>query len=109
MTNAAQVFLDDLRRIVAVHYPDVRVVQSDSAYRMGEDRYEVGPKVSLYVQAPVWPSGTPRKGQHLWRFVRYRGPAKWTCTGDVSAVYRAISELAEREGHTEIRGGNSSP
>ena len=109
MSNPAQVFLDGLRRMVAVHYPDVKAVQSDSAYRIGEDRYEVAPKVSLHVQAPVWPSGGPRKGQRLWRFVRYRGPAKWACTGDVSVVYRAISELAERAGHTDMRGGNSSP
>lgn len=105
MSNPAQVFLDGLRRIVAVHYPGVKVVQSDSAYRIGEDRYEVAPKVSLYVQAPVWPSGGPRKGLRHWRFARYRKPARWFYTGHVSVVYRAIAGLAEREGHTDLRRG----
>ncbi|MCY4598674.1 MAG: hypothetical protein OXF27_01995 [Acidobacteria bacterium] len=105
MNNPAQVFLEDLRRMVAEHYPGVKVVQSDSAYRIGEDRYEFARGVSLYVQAPVWPTGGPRKGLRFWRHTAYCKPPRWTYVRHVLGVYRAIVELAEREGHRETRRG----
>ena len=104
MTNHAQAFLDGLRRLVRVHYPGVMVVQSASAERIGEDRYEFAPRVSLYVQAPVNPAGVPRNGLRRWRYSEQK-PARWIYTRYVTDVYRAISEFAERQGHRDVRRG----
>lgn len=104
MTNDAQTFLDALRTLVSVHYPGVKVVQSASAKRTGEDRYEFAPRNSLYVQAPVNPVGTPRNGLRHWRYSEQK-PGQWVYTRYVTDVYRTISELAERQGHRDVRRG----
>ncbi len=102
MSNESQIHLEGLRRMVAAHYPGVNVVQSASALKIGEDRYEVAPGVSLYVQAPVCPSGEPRKGLRRWRYSRAKRPPSWVYTRFVSSVYQAIRDLAQRNGHREL-------
>lgn len=81
------------------------MVQSASAARIGEDRYEFAPRVSLYMQAPVNPAGEPRNGLRLWRYSVYCKPARWLYARQVTRVYQAISELADSEGHRDVRRG----
>ena len=68
----SQQHLDLLRGLVVGRFPSVRVIQSTSDRRIGADRYELAPRNSVYVQAPVVPSGKPRRPQGAWRYRRQR-------------------------------------
>ena len=53
----SQQHLDLLRALVVGRFPSVRVIQSTSGRRIGEERYEFAARNSVYVQAPVTPNG----------------------------------------------------
>ncbi|MDE2992988.1 MAG: hypothetical protein OXU67_03810 [Chloroflexota bacterium] len=95
----AQQRLRNLREQVNQRYPGVRAVQADSATRVGEDRYELAPRNSLYVRAPLTPNGKPRIGGWAWRYRRSpRDP--WSTSPNMNGVLRVILRLAAEAGHT---------
>ena len=53
----SQQHFERLGASVVGRFPGVRVIQSTSGRRIGEDRYELAPRNSVYVQAPVTPNG----------------------------------------------------
>ena len=94
----SQQHLDLLRASVAGRFPGVRVIQSVSGQRIGEDRYEFAPRNSVYVQAPVVLSGKPRRPQGSWRY--RRSPTEsWTVCARRQLVVRAICQMASAAGH----------
>ena len=98
----SQQHLDLLRALVVERYSGVRVIQSTSGRRIGEDRYEFAPRNSLYVQAPVAPSGKPRRPRGSWRY--RRSPTdSWTVSARRQRVVRAICQMASAAGHQRIK------
>ena len=98
----SQQHLDLLRALVVGRFPSVRVIQSVSDRRIGADRYEFAARNSVYVQAPVVPSGKPRRPQGSWRY--RRSPTEsWTVCTRHQLVYRAICQMASAAGHQPIK------
>ena len=95
---SAQQHLHFLREEVQRLYPSVVTVQSSSAVRIGEDLYDFGTGRSLYVQAPVTPSGAPRRWGHVWRTCT-RASAGWSCHRERRQVLDVICRLAIAAGH----------
>ena len=95
----AQQRLESLREQVRLRCPEVRTIQADSGTRVGEDRYELAPRNSLYVRAPLTPHGKPRIGGWGWRYRRSpRDP--WSTSRNMNGVLRVILRLAAEAGHT---------
>ena len=104
----SQQHLELLRATVAERFPGVRVIQSTSDRRIGADRYELAPRNSVYVQAPVTPNGKPRRPNGSWRY--RRSPIEpWTDCTRRQSVFRAICQMASAAGHQsqKDRPGNS--
>ena len=94
----AEQHLDLLRGTVIERFPDVRVIRSTSGRRIGEDRYELAPRNSVYVQAPVTPNGKPRRPNGSWRY--RRSPIeRWTICARRQRVFRSICQMAAAAGH----------
>ena len=94
--------LDLLRDSVIERFPGVRVIRSMSGRRVGEDRYELAPRNSVYVRAPVTPNGKPRRPNGSWRY--RRSPIEpWTDCIRRQRVYRVICQLASAAGHQPTR------
>lgn len=90
--------LDLLRAAVIERYPRVRVIRSTSGGRIGEDRYELAPRNSVYVQASVTLNGKPRRPNGSWRYRRSPiGP--WTVCTRRQRIFRAICQMASAAGH----------
>ena len=100
----SQQHLELLRGLVVGRFPSVRVIQSTSDRRIGADRYELAPRNSVYVQAPVVPSGKPRRPQGAWRY-RRSATEPWTVCARRQLVYRAICQMASAAGHQPIKKG----
>ena len=97
--HTAQQRLERLRVQVCLRYPEVRTIQADSAMRVGEDRYELAPRNSLYVRAPLTPNGKPRIDGWSWRYRRSpRDP--WSTSRNMNGVLGVILRLAAEAGHT---------
>ena len=95
----AQQRLERLRVQVCLRYPEVRTIQADSAMRIGEDRYELAPRNSLYVRGPLTPNGKLRIDGWGWRYRRSpRDP--WSTSRNMNGVLRVILRLAAEAGHT---------
>ena len=98
----SQQHLELLRASVVGRLPGVRVIQSMSGRRIGEDRYELAPRNSLYVQAPVTPNGKPRRPNGSWRY--RRSPTdSWTVSARRQRVVRAICQMASAAGHQPLK------
>ena len=95
----AQQRLEGLRAQVFQRYPRVRAIQSESAKRVGEDRYLFAPRNSLYVRAPLTPFGKPRIDGRGWRYRRSPGDP-WSTSRNMNGVLRVIFMLAAEAGHT---------
>ena len=93
-----QQHLDLHRASVVERFPKVRVIQSTSGRRIGEDRYELASRNSVYVQAPVTPNGKPRRPHGSWRYRRSPTVA-WTVSARRQSVFRVICQLALAAGH----------
>ena len=103
----SQQHLDLVRASVAERFPGVRVIQSTSGWRIGEERYEFAARNSVYVQAPVTPNGKPRRPQGAWRY-RRSATESWTVCARRQRVYQAICQMASAAGHQPIKKGLSS-
>ena len=103
-----QQHLERPRATVAERFPGVRVIQSMSDRRIGEDRYEFAPRNSVYVQAPVTPSGKPRRPNRSWRYRRSR-TVSWTVCTRRQRVVRAIFQMASAAGHQSQKIGQEIP
>ena len=98
----SQQHLEHLRALVVERFPGIRVIQSMSGRRIGEDRYELAPRNSVYVQAPVTPNGKPRRPNGSWRY--RRSPIEpWTDRTRRQSVFRAIGQFASAAGHQRIK------
>ncbi len=94
----SQQHLEQLRALVVERFPGVRVIQCTSDRRIGADRYELAPRNSVYVQAPVTPNGKPRRPNGSWRY--RRSPIEpWTVCSRRQSVVRAIFQMASAAGH----------
>ena len=98
----SQQHLELLRGLVVGRFPSVRVIQSTSDRRIGADRYELAPRNSVYVQAPVTPNGKPRRPNGSWRY--RRSPTEsWTVSARRQRVVRAICQMASAAGHQPLK------
>lgn len=86
--------LDLLRAEVARRYPYVRHVKRPSTRYRGEDRYDIVPGNSVFVQAPMTRTGRPRRWGTRWRLKRYR-VSNWTYRTHRWQVVRDIGAMAE--------------
>ena len=88
-------YLEPLRRALArVHPPILFAGYTISGSRRGEYRFRIGPQCSVFVQAPVTPRGTPRRG---WRYRQGQDlAAKWQPAGTLAAVVDCIRAIARQ-------------
>ena len=84
--------LEALRRNLADADPPIRFGgYTRSGARSGECRFEIGPHRSVFVQAPVTPSGQHRG----WRFrTGGRQRIRWCCAPELGDVADAVRQLA---------------
>lgn len=97
--QSAEQHLDQLRRNVRATCPTVRTFQSVSARDRGEDRYELGPGDSIYVQAPATAAGEPRRYGSVWRYGPATPTAPWEYAGNRRELVLAICLEAAAAGH----------
>lgn len=88
-------FLEPLRHALAdVHPPILFAGYTLRGSRLGEYRFRIGPKCSVWVRAPVTPHGTPRGG---WRYGHGRDRlARWQSARTLAALVDGIEALSRQ-------------
>ena len=94
---------DDLERLhvqLQAANPLIRLGnRTRSGARLGEYRFQIGPRTSVYVQAPVTPTGQRRtwySPRTRWRYGRRRTDGGWQYAVTVAQVAKAILKNARR-------------